>query len=401
MSADKQLISHTGEKKEARNPYYLHAAHVYRMLKWGTLLLFTLYLVCMRVWQRESITYDNLLYLIRDLQISSDTEEGFASVTYESQQNMLFGSFQNHLAVVGSSGVRMYDGAGRCVLTDALSYKNPVLESGEKYMLLYDAGGTEYALFTTLARVEQGSSEFPLQYAAVGDSGAYCTVTRSDETKYKVTLYNAAFMETAGYYLDSYVTAAAVHPSGRSVAVLTLMSQEWSIVSGVTFYSASSREMFQVSLGDSLPVSARYLANGTLTVICDDCVVYISEDGKILSRTGFASAALDGFSVSDNKVALICRENVLGSTSRILVLDSAGKTLFDEFRAGKVISVTASSTENAAYILYSDTVETVSVQGTSSIPYTGHLHAVREVSRIPILCFADGACAMQEIQKEQ
>ncbi len=397
MPAEKTLIRHTGEKKEARNSYYLHIANVYRLLKWGMLLLFTLYLVCMLIWQRENITYDNLLYLIRDLNLSTDTEGDFGAVSYDEQQNMLFGEFQNNLAVAGSSGIRLYDGAGNCVLSDALSYKNSVLETGDKYMLLYDAGGNEYALFTSLACVLQGKTEHTLQHAAVSDSGAYCTVTRSDETKYKITLYNAAFLEIAAYYLDSYVIAAAVHPEGKSVAVLTITSSDWSIQSAVSFYSAFSRETKSVSLGNSLPASAHYLKNGTLVVVCDDCIVYLGENGEEIARIPLGASALSYCSVSDNKTAVVCRENVLGSTSRILVLDSAGKTLFDETRSGKVSSVTASSGENAAYIVYSDSVEIVSVLECKMYPYTGHLQALREIAGCPVLCFAAGAQPLYDL----
>ena len=100
MPADKMLIRQTSERKEECNPYYLHVAGICRVAKWGLLFVFTLYLVCMLLWQRESITYDNLLYLIRDLNLSSEAGEGFTAVEYEEQQNMLFGEFQNHLAVV-------------------------------------------------------------------------------------------------------------------------------------------------------------------------------------------------------------------------------------------------------------------------------------------------------------
>ena len=397
MPAEKTLIRHTGEKKEARNLYYLHIANVYRLLKWGMLLLFTLYLVCMLLWQRENITYDNLLYLIRDLNISSVSEGGFGAVRYDEQQNMLFGEFQNNLAVAGSSGIRLYDGGGSCVLSDSLAYKNSVLETGDKYMLLYDAGGTEYALFTSLACVMQGKTEHTLQYASVSDSGAYCTVTRSDETKYKITLYNAAFLEIAGYYLDSYVIAAAVHPDGKSVAALTVTPSDWSVQGAVSLFSAFSRETKSVSLGNSFPTAVRYMKNGTLVVICDDCVMYLGENGEELARISLGSSALSFCSISDNKTALVCRENVLGSSSRILVLDSTGKILFDETCSGKVTSVTASSGENAAYIVFGDRVECVSVLGKQSYPYSGHLHALREIAGCPVLCFAAEALPLYDL----
>lgn len=394
MAAEKQLIRRTEPKNETRNPYYLHISGVYRLLKWGTLLLFTLYLVFMLVLQRDSITYENLMYLVRDLNISLEGDGAFSSVLYEEQQNMRFGAFQNELVVAGSSGIRLYDGAGECVFSDSLSYKSPVLETGDKYMLLYDAGGTEYAIFTTLACVERETASGAVQCAAMSDSGSYCVVTRSDQAKYVITLYNSAFMQVARYYRDSYVTAAAVHPNGRTLAVLSTATDDWSLASEVTFYSASSEERSSVSLGTSLPVAARYLENGTLAVICDDAVVYLNEAGVQINRVPLSSMTLTYFSVSENKVALVCRENILGSSSRILVLDSTGAALCDVTRSKKVIGITASSGRNSAYILYSDAVETISIAGGETVPYTKQLHAIREIAGRAVLCFADKAQAL-------
>ena len=55
----------------AYNKYYMRVSARYGVAKWITLLLFTVYLLGMLVWGRNSITYENFLYLLRDFNLSS------------------------------------------------------------------------------------------------------------------------------------------------------------------------------------------------------------------------------------------------------------------------------------------------------------------------------------------
>lgn len=398
--AEEEKIRRRGEgHRETQNPYYLRVSGVYRALKWGTLLLFSLYLVCMLAVQRDSITYDNLMYLMRDLNLNTGDDAPFTTAAYEEQQNMRFSVFQNTLAVAGSSGVRLYDSGGSCIFSDSVSFQSPILECGDKYMLLYDSGGSEYALFTSLACVERGSTDGMLQCAAVSDSGAYCTVARSDETKYVITLYSASFRQLARYYRDSYVIAAAVHPDGGSLAVISTASGDWTLASEVTVYSASSSDTVRVSLGSSLPLAVRYLSNGNIAVICDDGAVFLTAAGEVIARQSLSSMTLSYFSVSDNKVALVCQENVLGSSSRILVLDSTGGIMCDTRRSDKIVGITAASGENSAYIRYSSYVETLSVLGSETCSAGGHILDVCEIGGRGVVCYPAQAVALDKIKE--
>lgn len=382
-------------KADETNPYYTHISSVYGALKWGTLLLFAGYLLIMLFVGRDSITYENFLYLMRDLNVSSGSG-AFSSIVYEEQQNMAFGAYKNGLIVAGSSGVSMYDASGTVVLHDSVSYKSPVIVSGEKYMLLYDAGGTEFSVFTTLSCVNRGNTEGAILCAAVGDNGNFAVVSQTNESKYVIVLYGSDFRERVRYYKDTYVSGIAFNGSGDVLAVFSIASDNWAVSSQVSFCTMEGESLLSVPLGDGIPLSARYLANGNLVIVCDQSVFYLDSSGNICARIPFSAMTLSSFDISENKVALVLLENTLENSNRVLVLDSTGETLYDVSETEKIDAVTASSGRYAAYISCNDTVKAVSSSVEDTVRFTGHLLTVCETAGCAVLCFSTGAEAFPQ-----
>lgn len=143
------------------------------------------------------------------------------------------------------------------------------------------------------------------------------------------------------------------------------------------------------------------MENGNLTVICDNGVYCLSGSGEQLAFVSLAGETLSCFSFSDNKTALVCERNLLGSVGRILVLDAQGREICSGIRENKVIGITASSGRECAYVLYENRVEVLSVAGSSSAPYSGQLLTVREIGGIPVLCYANRAESLYSLGFEE
>ena len=162
----------------------------------------------------------------------------------------------------------------------------------------------------------------------------------------------------------------------------------------MTFFSTSSTDLLRVALGETLPVDCSYMENGNISIICDDRTVFLSPSGTVVKQIPFDASTLAYFSFSKNKTALVCRENILGTENRILVLDAGGAVLCDESRFGRISAVEASSGETAAYISFASHVEQLSLRTSTEISYTRRLHAVREIAGEAVFCFSDGAESM-------
>ena len=377
----------------AYNKYYMRVSTRYGVAKWITLLLFTVYLLGMLVWGRNSITYENFLYLLRDFNLSSASSGVYSHIVYEEQQNMSFAEYKNTLAVVGSAGVRLYDGSGNALFRDTTSYKTPVLLTGERYMLLYDEGGRDYSVMTTLARVFSGTTDGDILCGAVSDSGNFAIVSRTPEAHYAIDVFDASMKNIERIYRDSYVTGVAFDGAGDTLAVLSVKSENWTLTSEIVFFRIGTEEAKSFSLGDRLPIRCHSMAGGGWAVVCDNAVLVLSGDAKLLAEYPLSMMTLSQFHISDRLIGLVCSENVLGNTNRIIVLNEDGECVIHTTVERKISGIYASDVHDAVYLQYDNSVERVAADGVKSVSFTGNLIQVCEFSGDAVLCFPGGAYA--------
>ena len=377
----------------AYNKYYMRVSTRYGVAKWITLLLFTVYLLGMLVWGRNSITYENFLYLLRDFNLSSASSGVYSHIVYEEQQNMSFAEYKNTLAVVGSAGVRLYDGSGNALFRDTTSYKTPVLLTGERYMLLYDEGGRDYSVMTTLARVFSGTTDGDILCGAVSDSGNFAIVSRTPEAHYAIDVFDASMKNIERIYRDSYVTGVAFDGAGDTLAVLSVKSENWTLTSEIVFFRIGTEEAKSFSLGDRLPIRCHSMAGGGWAVVCDNAVLVLSGDAKLLAEYPLSMMTLSQFHISDRLIGLVCSENVLGNTNRIIVLNEDGECVIHTTVERKISGIYASDVHDAVYLQYDNSVERVAADGVKSVSFTGNLIQVCEFSGNAVLCFPGGAYA--------
>lgn len=382
-------------RQDEFNPYYMRVSSLYRIGKWVLLLLFALFLTVMLLTYRDSITYENFLYLTRNLQMPAMSEGSFSSVVYEEQQNMRFAAYKGELVTAGTSGISFYDGLGALQMQDSTDCVSPVLLTGEKYLMVYDEGGTSYSMYTTIGRVYRGKTENIIQCAALSDRGVHAIASRSQEAKYCVTLYDASFRKIAQYYRDTYVTGLALQSDGERLAILGISSEGASLKGVVTVGQVGTDTAADISLGEQIPLAAAFMNNGILAVVTDGAVLFMDGNGTVKCSVSLSSMLLSGISIADTHIAVACRENTLGTSNRILVIDENGTVTGDCTFAGKVVGVTAAEGTAAVYIRGEQSVLALSKTGetVAEMAFTGNLLEICVIDGRAVFCFPAGASA--------
>ncbi len=337
-----QKISVSGRIK-SENTYYLHIADRYRAAGFLLLILFVVFAAVMLVKFGSSVTYDNLVYLARDFKGAMGTStETISSVSFTSQENMTFSFFRDGAAVAGSGEGTLYGPSGEEVFSYSESFPTPVLTSSDKYLLAYSPGGKYYSLYNSVTRLFSKETGGEIIAADVGDSGAYVTVTRVAPGKYDVEIFGDDLNRIMTVHKDKHVTDVAISPDGKTVAIASAVEGNVDFSSEIYVVEAGKEEpVARLNYPSSLPFAVDFTSAGVLFAAFDDRIVFYDSSMEIGSSTDFESLAPACYGVSEGGVTVACRENVLGTRTRVFSFDTAGNLIYNETVSSRVTEVAA------------------------------------------------------------
>ena len=341
------------------NRYYAKIAGRYTAAGIAALVIFLLYVGSVIVFASDSITTENLSYLVRDFGTAADDSgRDFGRIVYNGSSSTAFSWFRGGLAVCSPDSYRYFDKNGLSVVADPLNYADPVAVPGEKYMLVYDMGGTGWTVYNQLTRIVSRQAEDRIIAADIASDGSVVMVTRSRDTRYVVSLYNAAFNRTMLSYKDGYVLAAAISGDGEQFLVASASPSTTDFDCEIELIRrGEDTPLAKDVLSHTMPLMAKASEKG-FVILCDSAVLYYDEYGvrqKTVSLTGMTLKYAD---ISSGRAALAGQVNALGSEHRILVLDADGSVLCDRLLRQRVsgIGMSRNISDALCYVRGADTV---------------------------------------------
>jgi len=376
--------------------YYLKVSRQYRTACAVCIVLLLVYLVFIIGTFGEYITYDNMQYLLRDLDSMVSTGDSeFSQIQYRKQNNQTFAVFKNGLASAGKEYVSLFDSSGLLLCEDTVSMNDPVLVPSEKYLLVYDLGGYGYAVYNSITRVVSRSTDHRIMGGDMSDSGAFILITRSSETKYVVEHYNTALSQTMSIYKDNYVMDAAISRDGKRVAVCSAVPAETDFNCEIALYTAGSSEVHNmIILNRTMPLSV-YAAEDGFVVLCDNGLYFYDTDGTKVSEYLTSGMTLEYADFSDRFTVLAGSENALGSENRICVFGKDGSLLYDRLHRERITGVCAAadkSGDTLAYLLTPEKIIRLAETADGEEPVTEEAD-IREDDVIDVCAAGNGAIA--------
>lgn len=360
-----EKIRFDGEKTREYNRYYANVATGYKVSKFVLLAVLLCYLIVSMSIYRSYITYDNLMYLLRDFDTdAASAAAGFSDISYDDDGDMRFDIYKDRLALVTNTSLTLYNTAGATELKSTGTGNSPALLTGDKYAMVYDVGGTSYYLYNTVARVLSKTTEGRIQSAALSDSGTYLLVTRARENRYLISIYDDSFRELTRIYKDKFVIDAALDRSGTKYAVVSFEVNSADFVCEVMSGKCSSDESNSVSVAGYLPLSVNYFSNGSFAVVCDAGVLFFSSDGQMTSEYKFSGKDLVFADFCGDRILVSVSENIVASRSRLILLAPSGQ-VEKEIQVDGKISAAAVGNKNIFYVC-SGELTSVSPDGSST-----------------------------------
>lgn len=346
-----------GEIKRRKNTYYEKVSERYRIFAFAVILSLVLLAGALMVIYGEYITYDNFVYLIRDLDSVKGSSDGFTTVNYTSDTTAIYRSFRNGFAVIGSQNAALYDETGvvLCSEKEKFSYQNA--STSDKYVLAYDIGGTSYSIYSTVTRVVKKTTDKPIISASVSNEGSYIVTTESSDAKYVTEVYNSDFKRTMSIYKDKYVIDSVISKDGGTFAVASVAEKGSEFFAEVTFYKdGSDSPLATHNYSMTMPIAAASYDNGSFSVIFDDCIRFFDSDGKVKSEKYFKDEQVSYFDVRSTGMVLVCETLSLNGGYTFMSFDNSGKEICSANVNTKLSGVFAAhkDSSNAGYLINVD-----------------------------------------------
>lgn len=327
------------------NKYYLRVSRIYKGIAFLLLLTFFASLLFVIIFCGDSVTYENVRYLARDLgaMLESDSyQSGITDITYSGGTSMKFEAFKNGLAQVSAESFRYYDSSGIKMIEEDSGCNDPVMVPSDKYLMIYDLGGTGYAVYNQLTRVISRSADNKIIAADMSSSGAYILVTRSRETKYVVEVYNAAFSKTMSIYKENYVLGAAVSPDGSLVMICSAIPSDTDFMCEVSLCKTGVSESVATHLySHTMPLDV-YATEDGFIMLSDNGIYFYNNDGSENGSISLSGVSLRYADISEKCIAVVGSTDNTGTVNKLIVSDFSGEILLDRVINGRVTGIEAS-----------------------------------------------------------
>ncbi len=251
---------------------------------------------------------------------------------FDSAQTNQYASYQGDIAILSSTGLKLYDYQGDELYSMQTVYTRPALQTTSKYMLLYDRGGKELTVTNGVSVVFTQSYAYPITCARMNENGYLAVVTGDQDSKSLVTVYNERFEVVYRFYSrENYVLDVDLRGDSRGMAVAAFCSVNGEIAARVmTFLFEKQEPVSNLLQENAMPLSVRYKDDGRITLLCDSSMLFLNAAGELAGEYSFDGDNLQLFSQSpSNGTVVVLNEHLVGNDCRVVKLDSTGKEIFN------------------------------------------------------------------------
>lgn len=309
-------------------------------------LLLALLIACAFAFGDESISFNGIYYMYREVDAMGDAGEGENrrldySIPVNNQDLALF---KNGLCVASDAELQVFNKNGHQTLGVSLSYTDPKVLAFSDRILVYDLGGKGFCLYNSFTDLYSENREYPISAAAVSDSGVFAIAGMSQAYNCEVTVYGEDMQKIFSYSRNDYAVSCDIDTSGRYLALATLTSDGGSPAAYITVTDIKKQDVAaSIKVPSASVYECRYLERGRLACICSDRVVIFDKDLEVYGEYIYESgellyASCDG---NGNGVVLMFSTDKTKKKYTVVYLNSKGKIKLEYGYTGDVSDIKA------------------------------------------------------------
>lgn len=313
------------EGESSENEYYARVSAKLNRAKYLCLILTVAAALLFLFAYRSNITYENLRYLLRDVDEAGNAGGAADTIIYTAADTNFYLTFRGDLAVCSASGVTLYRAAGGRTFSDEITFTAPIAEASKKYMVVYDVGGARYSLYNSVSRVYDGTTDEPIYDCAVGDGGDYAVLTRGKTGGFAIRMYDKNFDLRGEITRSGYVSDIGYLADGRLYLCEVAVSDA-SLVTSLSLYT-SGKDMLDCTVtANGFPLCCGSL-NGGFYLLTDGALYFFDKSGEKTFSTSFGTSEILLADASEDGVCVCVDENVSGADCAVYAFFADGESL--------------------------------------------------------------------------
>jgi len=333
----------------AVNKYFLLISDRFRIAKLAVIALLAIFILGMLAANRDELTVENFRYLIRYLDTDSNVYGDSGSsrkISYSTDAEISFSIYRGDFSVSNSSELNIFAASGSNVLSQSYYILNPVQIPSDRNLLIYDLGGTSFAVYNTFSKLYGETLEYPITGGTNSDSGIFAIVTKTNEYRGAVLIYDKNFNLVSRILKDKLIMSVALNDKASRLLTVSAFASNGDIHTEVMLSDPYSDNAIQTLKFDSvMPLTSGFNENNGFYVICDSKALFFDSNGLFIDEYDYGGKIPD-FTVSNgNFTALSFPKNVVGDTHKIVILDHNASVISEKKVVGQIVKMVISGND--------------------------------------------------------
>ena len=358
-----------GQEEEKLNEYYIKLSYRFRFAKFLSFTVFIVFMLFMLTAFSDDITTEKFRYLIKDMNIDIPTSTSeFGNISYSDDSEAVFAIFKNDIVSVGTNSVEIIDTAGNIVLNSDISYVKPRISVGEKYFLIYDLSGYEFAVYNSFSVLYSEKLDYPISHAYMCDDGKILVITRSEDYRCVAHMYNKDYELAYTWKTnDKYIFDGVLHKDGSFTLLCSSVSD--GLFDCVTVSGNMKSEEVTVSdmYNDTMGLKLSEFDDTNRVIFLSDGMIFENEHGDLLSRENYRSDICLLVTSTDKYAVNIIDSASLSVGNMLNVYSSNGDKVFSKSVSEHPMSVYLYG--DFVYVMYTDRIVRIDISNGNETKY--------------------------------
>ncbi len=323
-------------KKKANNETQIHYkryATAFMLTKYLCLILALVLLLYGFTFLTEEISMDNFRYLLSFITSDEKDVSEYKTIYYDNDADNDFAIVRGDLAVVNSGGSAVYSMSGnRRSVDTTLRMDHPIAMSSAKQFFVYDIGGTELVVKSSLETVTKLGFEYPIWALDVADNGVYAVASAEKDSRSTVFVYdekNREFYKCAHGTL--YTVSVALSSDAKKMLVAGVKSENGDFITTVRLYALDKEAVeSELSVVGEYPQKICFRRGGGFILMTNKSCRFYDKNNGLVSEVVYGTEGISSFALNGDGFIRESNGTALSAAETLRYYDADGKLLLEK-----------------------------------------------------------------------